>query len=501
MQKIISLVLMCALLGAKALGNGVELKNGAVNEHTVSFDISWDNSWNFLSQGASADGIWVFVKAKNQNGVWQHISILGVPTQQSGNESLEFELPQDYLGFFVMRQQGSGVVSTSRISFEIDASLESFTEIRAFAIEMVKVPEGAFYLGDGSSVSSYTSSNGQPLLITSEEQIDGLTITNPNGEFAPSPVPSVVPASYPKGYNSFWVMKYEVSQKQYVDFLNTLTATQQQNRISSSITAQRGTRALINQYVPDSTYRNGVVIDVPSTGGAPAQFACNGNGDATYNGTDDALDRAVNFLSWVDLAAFLDWAALRPITEFEFEKVCRGSNVTPVAGEMAWGTPFVVDADNVQSSGTPLETVTNSATETAGLANIGNVVATGNWGLRGPLRTGFAAGSQTTRLDAGAAYYGVMELSGNVWELTVKAGSGGEQFNATLGDGELSASGDANQSTWPSSDGKGIIYRGGGWGSTLGEVGSYRDMAISDRFYSHLNPSTRRNTSGGRGGR
>ncbi|HCR53204.1 MAG TPA: hypothetical protein DIW27_02215, partial [Cytophagales bacterium] len=31
-----------------------------------------------------------------------------------------------------------------------------------------------------------------------------------------------IPANYPKGFNAFYTMKYEVSQKQYADFFNTL---------------------------------------------------------------------------------------------------------------------------------------------------------------------------------------------------------------------------------------------------------------------------------------
>jgi formylglycine-generating enzyme required for sulfatase activity len=43
----------------------------------------------------------------------------------------------------------------------------------------------------------------------------------------------------------------------------------------------------------------------------------------------------MNILSWFDVAAYLDWAALRPMTELEFEKVCRGPE-NRIAGEYAW---------------------------------------------------------------------------------------------------------------------------------------------------------------------
>ena len=59
--------------------------------------------------------------------------------------------------------------------------------------------------------------------------------------------------------------------------------------------------------------------------------------DYIFNDITDGQNLPCNFLSWMDLAAYLDWAALRPMTELEFEKICRGPN-PPIAGEYVWGT-------------------------------------------------------------------------------------------------------------------------------------------------------------------
>lgn len=118
------------------------------------------------------------------------------------------------------------------------------------------------------------------------------------------------------------------------------------------------------------------------------------------------------------------------------------------------------------------------------------------------LRTGFAATASSSRIDAGAAYYGVMEMSGNVWEQTIMIGAGGELFTGLLGDGSIDENGNANQQGWCNPNtALGVLIKGGAWGSAISDVGSWRDLAVSDRFYSHLKPSTRRNTLGGRGGR
>ena len=93
-----------------------------------------------------------------------------------------------------------------------------------------------------------------------------------------------------------------------------------------------------------------------------------------------------------------------------------------------------------------------------------------------------------------------MEMSGNVWEQSVMVTNETVGFKGNLGDGIIDENGNANVESWcNNSTANGAILRGGGWGSTISEVGSYRDPAISDRFYSHLKPATRKNTVGGRG--
>ena len=52
----------------------------------------------------------------------------------------------------------------------------------------------------------------------------------------------------------------------------------------------------------------------------------------------------MNYMTWTDLLAYLDWSCLRPMTEFEYEKICRGP-VYPVANEYAWGNQTYTLAD------------------------------------------------------------------------------------------------------------------------------------------------------------
>ena len=46
--------------------------------------------------------------------------------------------------------------------------------------------------------------------------------------------------------------------------------------------------------------------------------------------------RPCNHLCWADAVAFAAWAGLRPMTELEYEKACRGPGYAH-HGELAWG--------------------------------------------------------------------------------------------------------------------------------------------------------------------
>jgi formylglycine-generating enzyme required for sulfatase activity len=148
------------------------------------------------------------------------------------------------------------------------------------------------------------------------------------------------------------------------------------------------------------------------------------------------------------------------MTELEFEKACRGP-LAAVTGEYAWGTAAVAGS---------AYTLSNAATASEGIATnysptAGNAIYTNTYD-EGPVRVGiFAAnGSNSGRVSAGASYWGIMELSGNVWERPVTiANATGLAFTGTHGDGVLDSNGDANAATWPGTDAVGAGWRGGSW--------------------------------------
>jgi formylglycine-generating enzyme required for sulfatase activity len=245
-------------------------------------------------------------------------------------------------------------------------------------------------------------------------------------------------------------MKYEITQKQYVDFLNTLPYGGQAARTAEKPSAAAGALALANAS-KDGPQRNGIRIAFPGVpdsmtpvvyqrGSFVASGAQRKAGEPAKYKTD-APCVACNFLSHEDGAAFAAWAGLRPMTELEFEKACRGP-LKPVPGEYAWGTAGIAGTDatggeySLQNAGKPDETVTWVGENGPDTVH-GNAAGIGtNEKLGGPLRVGVFATPTSNRVSSGASYWGILDLSGNVVERAASVGHpAGRAFVGNHGEG------------------------------------------------------------------
>jgi len=215
-----------------------------------------------------------------------------------------------------------------------------------------------------------------------------------------------IPGAFPKGTRAFYVMKYEILQGQYADFLNTI------HYYAASFRAPIGGRDYYEQ-------RGSIRVQ-----------------DGRYVAMHP--DRPANFMSWDDGTAFADWAGLRPWTEFEFTKAARGP-VEPIADDFPWGT---ASKERLLRRNQPNDELFQS-----GDADESNL-------------------TDETRDVFGASYFWVMDLAGSVWEKVVSAAHPtGRAFIGTHGDGRLASYGLATSDDWPRGDheGGGYGYRGGGY--------------------------------------
>ena len=455
----------------------------------IQFDIAWENSWR---NSINYDAIWVFVKySKDAGATWSHATLKTSGTNPSGfsqgtGTGLDIVVPVDKKGLFLQRSANeAGSVATNNIQIVWDWGSDGLlsgdkVRLRVFAIEMVYISQGAFIVGSGGTGTD--EFDMMQIITANASQSGGYPPTYGGGKIIPAPN-----ANWPNGFNAFYAMKYELSQAQYRDFLNTLTTAQQQNRCAAQINGFMGDNSKANP-----TNRNGV--QKLSTG-----YVCNLNQDTNYNASNDGEWIACNWISWMDLAAYTDWAALRPVTEVEYEKLCRGQS-SAVADEYAWGgtdvTSFIQPTD-ILFAGTENEAVNKSG---KGLCNYGQANQTTN----GPLRCDFAATLTTTRSEGGSGYYGNKELSGNLWEIYVTIGNdAGRNFTGTHGDGVLESSfgyeGNATNNDWPGyvvgqgvSAGLGSGGRGGGW------VVNTAGLRVSNRTYASWPLDVRAKNIGGR---
>jgi formylglycine-generating enzyme required for sulfatase activity len=499
------LCISCSLFANNIAVSNISLtaRNKITQTVLVQFNLNWQNSWKTSAAPFNWDAAWVFVKYKVGNGDWKHATLSSTGhTIPSGATSTQ----TDGTGMFIYRSvDGTGTFSLSGIQLlwnygSDGVANESKITVRVYAVEMVYNQVGGFQAGSGAinngelrrandvtssgTASTFTitgttptvqgnSSSASPTNIAAyNNTANDLTLTNT----------ASLAAGYPTGFNAFYAMKYEISQQQYVDFLNTLTYTQQAARTAA--TSPPNSAATTGALIHPNDKRNGIDIQTPGTSATvPAVYACNLNGNSTYNESDDGQHVACNYLSWDDLIAYLDWAALRPMTELEYEKTCRGGNQNPTASEFAWGN----------TSATALSGLSNASTMSETASNTSSNIAYNNAYTSGPVRTGIFATGSTGRATSGSGYYGNMELSGNLWERVVTLGNAtGRAFSGANGNGTLTSGGASDVSGWPGASGTG--WKGGSWLNT-----NTNSATTSDRAQAANADNTRSADAGGRG--
>jgi formylglycine-generating enzyme required for sulfatase activity len=399
-------------------------QNTAANHTQIKFDISWENSWRTSTNESNFDGVWIFCKFRKKNTTsWQHATINYVTpgdaascghTAPSGSF---IKTSADGKGVWMYRDaDGQGTVNWTDAQLQWNYGADNVldadsVEMRLFACEMVYIPQGKFYLGSGGT-EDYRFRKGAVdsfYEVTSESAITiGTGATHLTSSYVISMANGSLPVAYPKGYNAFWMMKYECSQQQYADFLNSID-------------------------LAGSTARNAGLF----TGTHPNLVAPNPERAYGGPGADDLL-------------AYADWSAMRPMTEFEFEKANRGSNILPVVNEYAWGNTTIAQI--------AVPTLVGTTDETWGSGNCNYFNASHGVALRcGTLATG-----TSNRTQSGGTYYGVMEMTGNLQERVVTANTLGRTFTAVHGDGNLSNTYNYNALNW---NGNAVSFRGGAFSS------------------------------------
>lgn len=435
--------------------NNIDVKNASLtNQNTtthttiINFDVSWENSWRTSTNENNYDGAWIFVKyRKNGTTDWRHATISS--TGNSPATGAAFSIPTDGKGAFIYRSS-NGIGNVDYVgnkltwSYSVDGLLDNETvEIKVFALEMVYITSGSYYLGSGGNenFNFEEGTTGLPYKVLNANAITTGT-TAGSLSFNGSGSGTSIPATFPTGYNAFWIMKYECSQQQYADFLNHLDQAKADILNTGTLTGTHPNLTPSYPYWP--------------IGGAG--FKTN--------------------------AALADWSALRPFSELEFEKASRGYNTPPVANEYVWGNTTIIYLTSVTDQGLEGEEV---ATPVNANASMTNYLSTSRVGM-------FARPTGSNRTLSGATYYGVLNMGDNVKEIVINSGSvTGKAVSAAIhGDGYLAANGYTDITSWQTNTTFGLR---GGATNTSATYGRTSDRLNISFFTSYVS-DTRDATTG-----
>ncbi len=392
----------------------------------LTFTLSWKNAWY---NAKNHDAVWIFIKITDTKGKFWHSKIAAKGHEILYNHHIKSDLvmkvSDDKAGIFIQPNSSYRGDITCRLKVLLDTSLLlsqglnlRHPKVIINVIEMVYIPASSFYIGDTDSLSRHHAAfykvglKNERMLYQLKKETEIIPVGKSAGDLfyevkdktTQGDQSGPVPSSFPKGVRDFYIMKYELTQGQYTNFLNCLD------------TASVSLRTINNE--PGYYQNKGSIIK-------------DSNSFKALSPT-----RSCNYISWDDAMAFADWSGLRPYTELEFSKAARGPAILKQR-DFPWGN----------SSSNKLSRYINFEGDFAydGLITESDL-------------------SDNNREVHGASYYWVMDLSGGLWERVVTIGdSTGRRFQGTVGDGILK-NGYADNSDWPKGiDEKGFGFRGGGF--------------------------------------
>jgi hypothetical protein len=308
---IYKIILLCLLLSINSYSlwaNNIKVQNvsltgqnTALNYSMVKLDLSWENSWRKNTAPLNYDAAWIIVKYRRHiDNAWHHAKLHYINGSSDGHiapSNAVIKSSNDNGGtangiMVFSSSYMTGTANFTGIQLRWDYGANGLTnidevEIAVIAIEMVYIRTYPFYLGSGGSESYHfykrpTSTSTYRILSENAINFGYSTGKLFTANTTNTLLSYTIPSSFPKGYNGFYCMKYEISQGQYVDFLNSISLT--------SAIARYANKNGLN--------RNNIVENL-----------------GVYSSTTPYV--ACNYLSWEDMAAYLDWAALRPMTELE----------------------------------------------------------------------------------------------------------------------------------------------------------------------------------------
>ncbi len=379
----------------------------------IGFTIAENNvtTGTSTNNGAYNTADWVFIKfstMSGNDGTWNHATLTGGIVGAGATLTTPSDKKGVYLNHAIVSSYWTAG-TTVTWDFGADGVDGKSAIVKVFAIAMVKVPTGSYVHNvNGGNGGSNNYGNGSEATVTGPGTVTGTGTNNlPNG----------APVGWPNGYNSFYIGRYEITQGQYADFLNTIPEALASTRFASNTDAGH---------------------NMTNAGSYPSKYA--------------AVDRntAKNYISFLDAWTYYSWAALRPMTVMEFEKA--GRDLAPDRRIYPWGTTSVPATTTYippNEGATAVRLYLNYNNSGSGkVMNVGRY-------LSGDL---YRTAEQT-----GASPWGIADLSGNLFETAISC----------LWTNSVPLNGDGTTTypiTWPAPGSSAITRLGGSWANDASPI-------------------------------
>jgi hypothetical protein len=306
--------------------SNVKWESGTKDYSAISFDLAWDDSWrakwdepaekNVTGRPLrveSRDAAWVFLKFRpaGTNAFWHgRLSANAADHRLPSGAALDVGLSDDGkngVGVFVYRDTaGNGAndfkniklrwvhpptpavaASQAAASLPVPPFEPGKAQVKIHAIEMVYIPQVAFQSK-----------------VPWDDRLTAIRSATATDEWGCRDMRNRPDnADYPNGYNAFYCTKYGISQGEYTDYLNTLSPARAGSEYPSLAYG-------LNRFTIQCDTNTGVF-------------------------KADAPGQTCNFLDWAKILKYEAWAGLRPPTELEYEKACRGPRAV-TRREDAW---------------------------------------------------------------------------------------------------------------------------------------------------------------------
>lgn len=424
-------IILFSLLSIPIWSSGLNISNVSYNASSseLTFTIRWEYSWR--TDASNYDGAYIFIKYRPNSSTWQHADIS--TATPLGN--LYRVITSDNKGL-LLRGTNANPLRVADFTVTFNDLAGDYYDFRVFGMEMVHIPTNVdYYVGDGVSTGRVHDGgdSSTPFLMTHAKSLGALECDESPGSYNAHFTCTDIPANFPKGQENFYVMKYHITQQQYIDFLNSLTRAQQDSMTHTDLSGSTISNVFVMTNRTTPFLGNGIACD-PNIGNGPVTFYSDYNTSNPPNSHDDYQNAAMTNVTYKMVLAYLDWAAMRPISFLEYEKMCRGP-LFPVANERSWGTKDKTSTGTVINQGTPEEALSDP------------FLSPGHYSTSAR-RVGYTVPSTGgTRPVSQASYYGVIGLGNNRSDIII--GKNGTSLLVNeYGDGILSTTGQANVTSW-----------------------------------------------------